>query len=65
MEQNRPSEAGSLSTSHEIPHVLWKQKFHYCAHNSPPSTEPEKSNVRDPSIFLSIISMSYKLPTST
>ena len=50
MEQSPPSEAGSLSTSHEIPHVLWNQNIHYCAHNSPPYTQPEKSNIRDPSI---------------
>jgi hypothetical protein len=65
MEQSPPSEAGGLSTSHEIPHVLWNPKIHCCAQNSPPHTEPDKFNIRDPSIFLSIIPMQCKLPTST
>ena len=58
MEQSPPSEAGSLSNSHEIPRVLWNPKIHCCPYNSSPYTQPDKSNIRDPSItFLSIIPM--------
>jgi len=34
MEQS-PSEDNRLSTSQEIPHVLWNPKFRYGIHNSP------------------------------
>ena len=57
MEQSPPSEAGSLSASHEIPHALWNPKIRCWAHNSPLYTEPDKSNIRDLSIFLSAIPM--------